>query len=111
VHSEIKENPEAANANRLNCTCCGRRRADDSEESDLVGRPTFVLDVDARGATGTSHQARSDPIGHRAWAFHDTCRTTTCDRSSVLFAVGHDGPRRCAGTRRRQEQTATTRRL
>jgi hypothetical protein len=44
-------------------------------------------------------------------AFHDTCRTTTCIRSSVLFVVGHDGPRRCAGTRRRQEQTATTRRL
>jgi len=47
--------PEAANANRLNCRCCGRRRANDSEESDFVGRPTFVLEVDARGATGTSH--------------------------------------------------------
>ena len=33
------------------------------------------------------------------------------DEIDRLFAVGHDGPRRCAGTRRRQEQTATTRRL
>ena len=85
-----------ANFDRLLVTTAWQGMDEQARAADPHHGQTFILDVGARGRPEPRVRlGRHDGPLASSEVGHETCRTATCDRSSV--SVGRHGDRRCAG--------------